>query len=232
MVGPEGDARAARCECQADRQTDALYSTAQVPPRYANCRFQTFRVGEAGGEIEKAYRIAQKYADDYPALAGWKHNGLLLIGNAGVGKTHLAVAILHRLLEKGMTCRFVDHRSLLKEIQATFDPANPATEAGVVRPLLDSEVLLLDDLGVGRATEWAQETLHYILNHRYSHKRATLITTNLEDDEPRAGTRDAAGNSYEPQTTLVQAVTARLRSRLYEMCQFVPVHGRDHRRAE
>lgn len=230
LAGAEGEFRASRCDCHLARRADGLYAAAGIPERYVNCNLDNFKIPEGSRELSLAHRSAVAYSRDYPGLPNRERTGLLFFGPPGVGKTHLAVAILGRLLERGIACRFVDHRELLKQIQATFDPANPATEAGVVRPLLEAEVLVLDDLGVGRATEWALETLHYILNHRYSHKRATLITTNLEDAEPRSA-RMADGKTFEPQTALVQAVGERLRSRLYEMCVFVAVHGSDFRRA-
>ncbi|MGH9481253.1 MAG: ATP-binding protein, partial [Terriglobales bacterium] len=208
-----------RCECQLALRDEELAAGAQIPPRYAHCTLENFDLPEGARELRLAHRQADAYSRDYPGLVDRDRSGLMFFGTVGVGKTHLAVAVMRRLLERGIACRFADYRELLKQIQATFDPANPSTEAGVVRPLLEVEVLLLDDLGVGRATEWALETLHYILNHRYSQRRATLITTNLEDGEPR------------PQTPLVQAVGERLRSRLCEMCVFVAMHGSDFRHA-
>jgi DNA replication protein DnaC len=212
-------AGAVRCDCHFARRAAALLEAARIPPRYQHCTLENFDLPEGARGLRLAHSAALTYSRDYPGLVDRDRNGLLLHGTVGTGKTHLAVAITQKLLERGIGCRFADYRELLKEIQATFDPANPATEAGVVRPLLDVEVLILDDLGVGRATEWALETLHYILNHRYSQRRATLVTTNLEDD-----------NRESKIASLAQAVGERLRSRLHEMCRFVAVEGQDFRR--
>lgn len=219
-VGPAG---ARRCECQQDDRWQRLLATASIPPRYENCSFESFRLPDGARELERAYTVAAAYARDFPAaLPDRNRSGLLFYGAVGTGKTHLAVAIAQKLLERGIGCVFTDYRDLLKRIQATFDPANPATEAGVVAPLLGADVLILDDLGVGRATDWALETLHYILNHRYSQRLATIVTTNLED---------LAASMEKREVVLVQAVGERLRSRLYEMCAFVPMHGEDFRRS-
>ncbi|MGH2345180.1 MAG: ATP-binding protein, partial [Chloroflexota bacterium] len=180
---------------------------------------ETFQY-KGSSELEKAFILASGYAGNYPNLPDPDRTSLLFYGGVGTGKTHLAVAIAQGLLERGIGCVFSDYRELLKRIQATFDPTNPATEAGVVAPLLHAEVLILDDLGVGRATDWALETLHYILNHRYSQRLATILTTNLED---------LASSIEKREAVLVQAVGERLRSRLYEMCQFAGMHGEDYR---
>lgn len=223
-------ARAVRCQCHFAQRAAELLAAARIPPRYQHCTLENFDIPEGARELLLAHRQAAAYSQDYPGLVDRDRSGLLFYGGVGSGKTHLAVAIARRLLERGIACRFVDHRALLKQIQATFDPTNPATEASVVQPLLDVEVLILDDLGVGRATEWALETLHYILNHRYSQQRATILTTNLEDAEQR-GHRLADASEPNGQTSLAQAVGERLRSRLYEMCIFVALHGADFRRS-
>jgi DNA replication protein DnaC len=210
---------AVRCDCHFTQRATALLEAARIPPRYQHCTLENFDLPDGARGLRLAHGTAIAYSRDYPGLVDRDRNGLLFYGTVGTGKTHLAVAIAQKLLDRGIGCRFADYRELLKEVQSTFDPANPATEAGVVRPLLDVEVLVLDDLGVGRATEWALETLHYILNHRYSQRRATLVTTNLEEDN-----RESKGAS------LAQAVGERLRSRLHEMCRFVAVDGPDFRR--
>jgi DNA replication protein DnaC len=232
--GGTAPAAVVRCECEETRRTDALFEGAQIPERYHHCSLGSFVLRAGENELAQAHRAAKHFAKEYPGgLPDHDRTGLLLFGGVGAGKTHLAVGIAQQLLERGIACRFTDYRALLKQIQASYDPTNPATEQGIVAPLLSVEVLVLDDLGVGRATEWAQETLHYLLNHRYSHKLATILTTNLEDSEPRAvrvGDGRSEASQYSPQTTLVQVLGERLRSRLYEMCVFVPVHGRDFRR--
>ncbi|MGH9487548.1 MAG: ATP-binding protein [Terriglobales bacterium] len=230
LTGAEGaPARAARCDCHFARRSAELLTAAQIPPRYQHCTLDNF-ITEGSRELILAHRTAIAYSRDYPGGVDRDCSGLLFYGGVGSGKTHLAVAIAAKLLERGIACRFVDHRALLKQIQATFDPTNPSTEARVVQPWLEIEVLILDDLGVGRATEWALETLHYILNHRYSHQLATLVTTNLEDSEAR-GRRLADAAEAGGQFSLAQVVGERLRSRLYEMCVFVALHGADFRHA-
>jgi DNA replication protein DnaC len=139
-----------------------------------------------------------------------------------VGKTHLAVAILKALTaEKGAAGLFYDCRDLLKEIQNSYNPVSQASELGVLQPVLRAELLVLDDMGAGKPSDWVKETLAHIINQRYNDKRATVFTSNFLDvyDEARTG-----------EDTLEERIGTRLRSRLFEMCKVVMVHGEDYRR--
>ncbi len=108
--------------------------------------------------------------------------GLLLVGSVGVGKTHLAVGIIKDLIrEKGVPCLFCDYRELLKSIQNSYNPSVQATEMEILRPVFDAEVLVLDELGAVRSTEWVFDTVNYILNSRYNENETTIITTNFPD---------------------------------------------------
>lgn len=209
--------RAAPCTCRKDRRTARWLELAGIPPRYRHCTLEDFDPQPYTGSPESltwALIKARRFVENYPA----DRTGLLLIGPCGVGKTHLAVAILRQLIEqRGVAGRFADYRELLKGMQATYDPGNSQSEAAFLRPYLEAEVLVLDDLGVGRATEWAMETLHYLLNSRYSNERTTVLTTNLDDGDPT-------------RKELTTAVGERLRSRLFEMCQTVAITGDDYRR--
>jgi DNA replication protein DnaC len=86
---------------------------------------------------------------EYPAV----DRGLLLAGPCGVGKTHLAVAILHGLIEKGVPCLFYECGAMLKEVQDSYDAASRSSEVKVLAPLFDTEVLVLDELGASRPTD-------------------------------------------------------------------------------
>ncbi len=108
--------------------------------------------------------------------------GLLFVGSVGVGKTHLAVGIIKDLIrEKGIHCLFCDYRELLKSIQNSYNPSVQATEMEILRPVFDAEVLVIDELGAVRSTEWVFDTVNYVLNSRYNDNKTTIITTNFPD---------------------------------------------------
>jgi DNA replication protein DnaC len=156
--------------------------------------------------------------------------GLLLVGDVGVGKTHLAVGIIRELMEqKGVDCLFVDYRELLKKIQNSYNASVQTTELEVLRPVFDAEVLVLDELGAVKPTEWVWDTVSLILNTRYNDKRTTIITTNFPNApslESQEITREQRAARKE---TLGDRIGERMRSRLQEMCQLVEMLGRDYR---
>ena len=117
---------------------------------------------------------------------------------------------------------------MLKRIQLTFNRSGDGpTEEEVIGPVLDAELLVLDDLGARRTTPWAEETISHLLSVRYNEQRVTVITTNLQDIEADGGSREQlpGGN-----VLLSERVSERVLSRLHEMCRVVFVDGPDHRR--
>ena len=104
--------------------------------------------------------------------------GLLLEGQPGVGKTHLAVAVLKQVIEtSGARGLFYDTRDLLRVIRSTYDPINKTQEMDVLRPVMEADLLVLDDLGAEKTSEWVEETLNLIVNSRYSENRTTIFTS-------------------------------------------------------
>ena len=157
--------------------------------------------------------------------------GLLIIGKIGTGKTHLAVGIIKELiLSRGIACIFYDYRELLKEIQNSYNSTVQTTELDVLRPVFETDVLVLDELGAVKPTEWVWDTVSLILNTRYNDNRTTIITTNFEDQPAAAvaGTLSSARTASRTET-LGDRIGERMRSRLHEMCRVVTLDGADFR---
>src|SRR6202162_4239948 len=167
-----------RCDCQLRARGGAMISAARIPKRYEHCELSNFEFEGPLAHLGHAHLAACKFVQEYPV----EKAGLLLIGNAGSGKTHLAVGIVKALIrEKGIDCVFYDYADLLKQIQDSYNPTVQATELGLLRPVFDAEVLVLDDLGSVRPTEWRWDTVRLMLNKRYNDSRTTIITTNFAD---------------------------------------------------
>lgn len=216
-----GVSRAKRCTCSRTLPGDKAMDLSRIPPRYLPCDFdsynpQSFLQG-------KAKNSAFDFAADYPQLdEDFPEGGLLLSGPSGTGKTHLAVSILKTLVKKGIGCLFVDFHDLLTEIRTSYDELSQTSELQILRPVLTTEVLLMDDLGSQRMTEWMMDTVFHIINLRYQQKKTLIATTNLVME--LSPVRGSAGE------TLRDRLGYRTISRLYEMCTFIELDGPDYRR--
>jgi len=223
------DRRVTRCDCQLRARSQTLLSGARFPKRYEHCELASYTADFPGAHpsLALAHLSAAKFAHEYDPRDG---AGLLIIGKIGTGKTHLAVGITKELiLNKGIPCLFYDYRELLKEIQNSYNSTVQTTELDVLRPVFETDVLVLDELGAVKPTEWVWDTVSLILNTRYNDNRTTIITTNFED-QPAAGTSGGGSIRMAARAeSLGDRIGERMRSRLHEMCRIIKMEGEDFR---
>ncbi len=216
------------CECQEAEREARRIEAAQIPARYKECTLDTFEIYHgADRSLADALLTARRFVDEYPA--GTAGKGLLFTGTMGVGKTHLGVGVLQRLVrERGARGLFCDYRELLKKIQNSYNPEVKTTELELLKPVFAAEVLVLDDLGAQKPNEWVWDTVALVLNTRYNDRQTTIITTNYEEQPAGAGRlTDAERAAREP--TLGDRIGDRMLSRLSEMCISVKMTGKDCR---
>jgi len=226
---PGGLRVAEPCECRVERRLARMIEQARIPQRYAHCTLEDFETQLPWSDRSQAEALikARNFVREYsPAGNG---TGLLLTGSIGVGKTHLAVGILRALIaERGARGLFYDYRDLLKQVQNSYNQSVNATELDILQPVLDAEVLVLDELGAWKRSDWIWDTVSHILNTRYNNMRTTIITTNYANLPPGGG--DASGpRAAVREETLGDRIGERMRSRLQEMCVVVEMSGEDFR---
>jgi DNA replication protein DnaC len=222
-TGDAGVVSSVRCSCTAEKHTERLLVAAHIPARYAHCGFDSFELHHASHG--RALECARRWVELFPIV----DHGLMFLGQPGRGKTHLAVAIAGELIRiKGAQVRFYEQRALLKALQGTFESGSNSRESEVLRPVLDVDVLILDDLGAGRTTMWARDVIHDIIAHRYNEQKTLIITTNLLTGE-KSGAQGATAKALDTPLTLKDRLGDALMSRLHEMCQIVPMGGMDYR---
>lgn len=179
--------------------------------RYRDCDLSTFTWSRLSTTSQQ---VLQRYAEalDSHLAAGW---GLILTGAVGSGKTHVALGLAILTLGIGASAFVTTLGELLLSIRSSYQREVDRSEAELLEHVCTVELLVLDDLGIEKPTDWAKERLAYIVNRRYSTQRATLVTTNLALDE------------------LEKRWDGRVMSRLYGSCQAVGFSNvADYRRVQ
>lgn len=232
------------CELRDIERRIALFNQAALPARYHAATFKSYLPAPTEGcnqtQVKAAFERWHRWAANNVLPGGHlpRHQkGIGLWGGTGVGKTHLMTALVRSLtLEHGIQVKFADFSSLLWDLKSGFDSG--AGEGQLIAPLVDVEVLCIDELGKGRASEWEVGVLDAIVGGRYNRGRVTFFATNHPFSDAHAAlprtsneahaamaraTLDPAGQSLESR------VGGRIFSRLAEMCEILPLHGPDAR---
>ena len=220
IVERGGLSGATPCACSAVTRARALKEASGIPPNYERATLDSFIMPHdnptAKQQLGGVLIQVKSFVREFPSK---KQPGLLLVGEPGSGKTHLAVAALRALIDRGHEGVFFDYQNLLDRIRASYDSASGASDKEVYRSALEAEILLLDDLGSHRVTEWVEDIVTSIITYRCNHCKPLIATTNLPD-EPAVDYHSAGGVAV-GKKTLQEVIGGRARSRLHEMCRVV-----------
>ena len=224
------------CACRLERKRRRIEQQAGIPPRYREATLENFNTdGEHEPYLFRAWSSCRKFVASYPLDTNG--TGLLLTGKPGIGKTHLAIGVLKGLMERGATGVFCHYHELIKQVQNSYNRNVQATELDILRPIFEAEILVLDEVGASRPTDWVFDTVSHILNTRYNERRTTILTTNFANAAPvlssdRVLTAFAEARGALREETLGDRIGERMRSRLQEMCLVVEMRGADYRQSE
>jgi len=197
-----------------------------IPKRFWSAELDNY-VCENGSESE-AFKEAYIYASSYNPEEG---RGLTLVGPPGVGKTHLAVGVLKKIYrERGVRGAFFDTKDLIYRFKALIEEGRTAR---AMKAVLNCPLLVLDDLGSERLSDWQREVISYIISYRYNNLKSTIITTNFsltgEEKRDRKLRRMVDGLEL-PKSLMADRLGESTVSRIFEMTKVIYLKGRDRRR--
>jgi DNA replication protein DnaC len=232
IVERAGLSGAERCECSYATQREATKNKSRIPPRYEDKSLDNFSDSADNPALQglgTAKRSVLTFLRHFPT---GEPPGLLLIGDTGCGKTHLAIGAMKVLLERGHECVFFDYQSLIDSIRSGWDATSGTSDKEAYRTALDAEVLMIDDLGAHRVVDWVEDTITAIITHRANHNKPLIATTNLPDPDVTGRVKEGESVGGMPlyKKTLSELIGLRARSRLFEMCHIVQMPSvRDYR---
>ncbi len=207
---------AVRCPCRQRDLFAKRLENSGIPVRFAGVELKGYLPGKENSSQAQARQVAEKFVAEYPAVAG----GLLFQGPTGVGKTRLLCSIAHHLIQdQGTDVQYIDWNDLVREMRSGEDTTTRdfALIQRLMQRLASAELLLFDEFGASRPSPYVEDNIYFLVNRRYNDGRVTLFATNYFDR--RIGAEDI----------LTDRVSARIRSRLYEMARTVEIRGPDYR---
>jgi DNA replication protein DnaC len=214
----DGLSGAEPCECKAQRMLEG----ARIPENYRAASIDNFILPKDNPTARSALGLVmtqiRSYVREFPAA---DKPGLLILGPHGVGKTHLAVAAFRELIARGFKGMFFDYQNLLERIRGSYNEASGVSDRSAYSSALESEILLLDDLGAQRVTAWVEDTVTSIITYRCNHRSPLIATTNLYDEA--VGDTRERDLDLKSKYFLEERIGMRARSRLFEMCRVIRI---------
>jgi len=213
----EREEKAIKSENRRKEKIEALLGTSGMSPRAKNCVFEGYQLNIYNSD---AFNLCKKYSENFDSIKKTKKNGIFLAGPCGVGKSHLAYSIANSLINKGQSVISMTMIDLLMHIRRSYDSSGQKSESDILKVYEDCTLLVIDDLGKEKPTEWTLSMIYTIIDRRYNSYKPVIVTTNY-----------SAGELIDRLTIGADSSSAHaIVDRLFETCIYVPIKGESFRR--
>ncbi len=196
------------------RKVEKIIKNSKMSKRNLSYKFDNFEINNCN---KKVFNNLINYSEKL--VNNIEKKGVILVGNNGVGKTHLACSIANRFIEKGIPVIYGTLINLLAELRNSYEIDNNISEMEIIKLYENVDLLIIDDLGKEKPSEWGLEKLFTIINSRYENNLPVIITTNYNQNSLIK--RLSINEELETAKSII--------SRLYEMCYLVKIDDIDHR---
>lgn len=196
------------------KRVERIIKNSKMSKRNLSYKFDNFELNNSN---RKVFNNLKNYSEKL--VKGIEKKGLILVGNNGIGKTHLACSIANKLIENGTPVIYGTLINLLAELRNSYDTDNNISEMEIIKLYENADLLIIDDLGKEKPSGWGLEKLFTIINSRYENNLPVIITTNYNQNS--LVERLSLNGEIETAKSII--------SRLYEMCYLVKIDDIDHR---
>ena len=229
-------------DCEQVKQRTELYNKARIPRRYWNSQLKK---EDQDDENEIVFDLLLSILRLLPQRLSNQNilrtededlKGMVIMGPPGTGKTHLMTGFAYQCtISQGISCIFQSFAELLSELRQGYSEGKSDIE--IIEPHLQTDILIIDDLGKGRNSDWELGILDMLISERYNRNQMIMVTTNFTESEEdtlkeQVRSREKSETEHFITDTIRKRVGERIHSRLKEMCYFENLIGKDRRITE
>ena len=229
-------------DCEQVKQRTELYNKARIPRRYWNSQLKK---EDQDDENEIVFDLLLSILRLLPQRLSNQNilrtededlKGMVIMGPPGTGKTHLMTGFAYQCtISQGISCIFQSFAELLSELRQGYSDGKSDIE--IIEPHLQTDILIIDDLGKGRNSDWELGILDMLISERYNRNQMIMVTTNFTESEEdtlkeQVRSREKSETEHFITDTIRKRVGERIHSRLKEMCYFENLAGKDRRISE